>query len=442
MQGKRTTTMLWRMLWADTRALMRETIVLMVLIGLGVMLYVGLYEAYQYLTDTYDYVYRTTRLADASVLMESAPASLVDKARAIPHVKAAMGRVVKDGTIIQRGRERERVSGRFVGCPLGHRPPINDLRIIKGRYLKNGDEAILEHQFAGESGYKLGDRIKCGLAISPEYVYPIPSKFSPFVARGTFGVVFIAEDCARAWLGLGARITELHCLTEPGWDHDVLKKLEGLCHPYGVETSYVQDDQPSKRLLDMDQQGFAVLSVFFPILFLIAAGLSLYGALNRMVRLRITVIGTLKANGFGSREIQRHYVLQGLLIGVGGGVPGSVRQRVVPTPDCWRASLGHTPYGDDLRRCHRGRRSVSAGASCRSIAPGCGHARRNRQRTKGRSRAPNRPANPLGAGNVPYSPAGDFPSCLPDATCPRRHRRRCHHHDNHVRNVGLDSGRD
>jgi len=36
-------TMLWRKLWADTRALARQAIALMVLIGLGILLYVGLY---------------------------------------------------------------------------------------------------------------------------------------------------------------------------------------------------------------------------------------------------------------------------------------------------------------------------------------------------------------------------------------------------------------
>jgi putative ABC transport system permease protein len=328
--------MLWRMLWADTRALARETVVLAVLIGLGVLLYVGLYEAHQNLTGTYDHIYRTNRFASASVLMAAGPESLVDKARSIPSVTAAIGRVVKDGTIVQKGKKRERVAGRFIGCPRRQRPAVNDILIVEGRYIANPREAVLEQQFARENGYRVGDRIKCdyqgverefalvGLATSPEYIYPVPSKHTVFVARGAFGVVFVDEEEARGWLGAVRRITELHCLTQPGHEEKVRRKLEGICHSYGIETSYVADEQPSKHLLDMDQQGLAQMSVFFPVLFLSAAGLSLYGALARIVRLQVTVIGTLKACGFGNREILRHYTLQGLLVSLAGAVPGVV----------------------------------------------------------------------------------------------------------------------
>lgn len=328
--------MLWRKLWADTRALARQAAALVVLICLGILLYVGLYEAYQNLDDAYGRIYRTTRFADASVLMEAAPESLAESARTIPHVREAMGRVVKDGSIIQPDRERKRVMGRFVGMPRRQRPPINDLWLIEGRYLADPNEALLEHQFAAENDYRVGDVVRCshlsrerdftvvGFVLSPEYVYPVPSKHSPFVSPGTFGVVFIDEDRAREWLGVGRRITEVHCLTDPGSEHEVLEKLEALARPYGLETSFVQDDQPSKHLLTLDQQGFAQLSVFFPILFLISAGLSLYGALSRIVRLQVTIIGTLRASGFSKREILVQYVMQGVLIGVAGAIAGAI----------------------------------------------------------------------------------------------------------------------
>ena len=327
-------SMLWRKLWADTRALALQTIALTLLIALGVMLFVGLYAAHQNISGSYQNVYDTGRLADASVLLDAGPEGLVDKARTIPHVRAAVGRLVRDGAIIQRGRKRERVRGRFVGCPRGSRPEINDPIMIKGRYPANADECVLEQQFARHTGYRVGDRVKCafeqrrreftivGLCVSPEYIYPVPSKHEMWVARGTFGVVFIDEDRAREWFGLGRQITELHCLTDPGYDAEVLAKLEGIAHPYGVETSYVQDEQPSKRLLELDQQGFAQMSVFFPVLFLSAAGLSLYGALARIVRLQVTIIGTLRASGFGRGALLFQYVSQGTLVAAAGALPG------------------------------------------------------------------------------------------------------------------------
>jgi len=325
-----------RKVWADSRYLARQTIALTVLIGLGIMLFVGLYQAYQNIGLTYDTIYANTHFADAAILMRRAPEGLIQRVGAIPHVVQAVGRVVKDGTIIQRGRKRERVAGRFMGLPVGRRPIINDLWITEGRYISRADEAVLEHQFAHETGYEVGDMIKCsylgrereftlvGFAISPEYVYPVPSKHSMFVARGTFGVVFIDEERARNWLGVGRQITEIHAVIEPGHRDDVLSKMEGLARPHGLETSYLRKDQPSNYVLTLDKEGWRTMSVFFPFLFLSSAGLSLYGALARIVRLQVTTIGMLKACGFSRWQILGQYTAQGLLITLAGAIPGAI----------------------------------------------------------------------------------------------------------------------
>lgn len=328
--------MLRRKLWADTWALARQATALLILVALGVALFVALQESYQNVTIIYDRIYRVTRMADASVLFDRGPASLADRARAIPGVRVAMGRRVADGSIIQRGRAHERVMGRFISLPAGGRSPINDLWLVAGRTVAGPREAVLEQQFARENGYHPGDILKCsynsrereftvvGVAASPEYLYPVPSRFAVFVPRGTFGVVWVTEDRAREWFGYGSQINELHCLTAPGQQARVLEMLKALVHSYGLRFAYVQDDQPSKRLLSMDQQGLATMSVFFPILFLGAAGLSLYGALMRIVRLQVTIIGTLRACGFTRAELLVQHVAQGGLITLAGALPGAV----------------------------------------------------------------------------------------------------------------------
>ncbi len=328
--------MLLRKLWADTVALARQTISLSVLIGIGIALYIGMYESYQNVSGSYARIYETLDFADASVLFRSAPEGLVQTARTIPHVRRAVGRLVKDGTIEQRGKRFERVAGRFIASPRGVRPAINNVLIVEGRYLNGPDEAVLEQQFAAKSGYRLGDRLKCayrtserefvivGFASSPEYVYPVPDRYTMWVSPETFGVVWVDEDRARSWLGAGREITEIHCLVDDGYDAEVVEKLEGLCSAYGVDTSYVQGEQPSKKLLDMDQKGLASMSVFFPVLFLGAAGLFLYVALWRLVRLQVGIIGTLKAMGFSRRDILLQYVGQGCLITQAGAIPGAI----------------------------------------------------------------------------------------------------------------------
>lgn len=328
--------MFWRKLWADSSALLRQAISLPILVALGIFLYVGLYQAYQNLTVVYGRIYDTTHFADASVLFDASPASLTTRAQAIPHVREVIGRIVKDGAIVQEDRRRQRVLGRFVPLPPVRQPPINALWITEGRFISGSGEAVLERQFAAENDYRVGDRIKCsylnrerefvlvGFATSPEYVYPVASRHEMFISRGTFGVVFIDEEEGRTWFGVGREINEIHCLTDPGHEAEVAEKLAGIAEPYGLDIAFTQDEQPSKHLLDLDQQGFATLSVFFPVLFLIAAALSLYGALSRIVRLQIAVIGTLRACGFTRAEIAVQYVLQGGVVTVLGAIPGVI----------------------------------------------------------------------------------------------------------------------
>ncbi|HQK94615.1 MAG TPA: ABC transporter permease [Armatimonadota bacterium] len=328
--------MLARKIVADTRYLGRRALGLVVLMGLGSMLFTGLYQSYQNLTTSYGYVYRVGRFADASVLVDSAPEGLVRAAEGIPHVLSAIGRPARDGAIKQPGRPHERAMGRFIGVPRGRRPKINDLLLTEGRYIRGVDEAVLEQQFAQANDYELGDRIQgvyratereftiVGFATSPEYLYPVPSEEMSLAMPGTFGVLFIDDDRAREWFGLGRRITEIHCRIDPGHQREVLAKLKGLANPYGLQTGYIQDDQPSKKLLTMDQQGLATLSVFFPVLFLGASVLFLYSSLSRIVRMQLSVIGTLKALGFGNRALLAQYVAQGLLISWAGALPGAL----------------------------------------------------------------------------------------------------------------------
>jgi len=328
--------MLWRKMVADTRALAREAVALILLVGLGTALFVCLHQAYENLAAGYRWLYDRTHFAHASVVLSGGPESLVARARTIPHVTEAIGRPVQDGTIIQRDRERKRVSGRFIGLPTKRRLPVNDVWVSNGRYIAGPNEALLEHQFATENGYAIGDRIRCsyksiereftivGFAVSPEYICPVPSEHVLFVARGTFGVVFIDEERARLWFGTGRQLHDIHCLTEPGYEDQVLAQLKGLADSYGIVSAFTQQDQPSQTLLKMDLRVVGQLSFCFPTLFLCAAGLLLYGALSRIVRLQVAVIGALRACGFTRLQIQVQHTVQGLLITVAGALPGLV----------------------------------------------------------------------------------------------------------------------
>jgi len=328
--------LLWLKVWRDTVALGSTSLALVLLMTIGVGLFVIFAECRLNLVYSYESFYADNDFADATVLVDTAPESLVNTARKIPGVKAATGRAVKDGTIILRARPRRRVTGRFIGISSTSRPEINDVHINRGRYLSSRGDCLVEQSFFRTNELELGDVLTAsylgrqhefrivGSVSSPEYLYPAPSKESQFASPTSFGVVFIDQDVAREWLGLGGQITEIHVLCEPGTVDNALTILKATGERYGLRSWWDQPGQPSNRLLQLDLQGFMALSIFLPMLFMFAAGLSLYSSLSRIVRLQTTIVGFLRASGVSAKQILWHYMLQGGLLTGGGAVPGAV----------------------------------------------------------------------------------------------------------------------
>ena len=330
------TTLLMLKVWRDAVALGSTSLSLIILVLLGTALFVTLGQARINLEQSYKQFYRATHFADATIWVDGAPDSLLETVRLIPGVREVMGRQVKDGTLLLRGRPRRQVTGRFVGIPTTGRSPINDLTVVRGRYATNRNECMLEQLFARENNLHPGDRITgsyrgrkhdfliVGIAASPEYLYPVPSKEASFVSPQTFGVCWIDEDEARQWLGLGNLVTEIHVLCEPGTAEQALLILRSLGERYGLRTYWTQAEQPSNHLLSLDIQGFAVLSIIFPLLFMLAAALSLYSALTRIVRLQTGIVGFLRASGFSRSQVLWHYIVEAGLVVVAGAVPGLI----------------------------------------------------------------------------------------------------------------------
>jgi len=318
----------------DTAALGGTSYALMALMAIGVCLYVLFSEARANLNLSYTAFYRQTRFADGTVLVQSAPPGLVDTVRMVPGVTQAMGRRVKNGTIILRDRLRKRVMGRFIGLPGAQRPVLNDLIVVRGRYLADRGECLVEQKFAEANQIVPGsvitgsylsqrrDFVVVGLVASPEYLYPAPDKETPMAMPDTFGVCWLDDDALRQWLGMGKEITEVHCATAPGRADEVVRALRSLGERYGLRSWWTQAEQPSNHLLQLDLQGYQAMTLVFPTLFLFAAALSLYSALSRVIRMQTGVIGFLRSSGLSQREVMWHYVVEGGLLTAAGALPG------------------------------------------------------------------------------------------------------------------------
>ncbi len=88
-------------------------------------------------------------------------------------------------------------------------------------------------------------------------------------------------------------------------------------------TSCREKEQASNATLQLDVSGFAEMSVLFPLMFLVAAGLASVVLLTRLVATQRAQIGTLLANGVAPRALLAHYLTFGTVIGGIGGVLGA-----------------------------------------------------------------------------------------------------------------------
>lgn len=322
--------------WRDAVALGGASVSLVALMALGCALYVLFAQSRLNLELSYHSFYRDHRLADATILVEEAPESLVETIALLPGVKTAMGRVVKDGTIILRDSPRRRTSGRFIGVPSTGRPALNDVFVIEGRYLTDRGECLVDRMYAKEHRLGVGSVLRAsylgrqhdfavvGIVASPEYIYPAPSKEASFASPGFFGICWVDGDALRQWVGMNRSITEVHVACDPRRVERVLEAMVAVGERYGLRSWWDQVEQPSNRLLSMDLTGFRAMSVVFPLLFMSAAGLSLYSSLTRIVRLQTGVVGFLRASGFEAAAVGWHYVLQGGLLTACGALPGAV----------------------------------------------------------------------------------------------------------------------
>ncbi|HEY9305596.1 MAG TPA: FtsX-like permease family protein, partial [Mycobacterium sp.] len=160
-----------------------------------------------------------------------------------------------------------------------------------------------------------------GIARSPEYLWPARNRQDILGDPHAFAVLFAAEPLARA---LSARTTPNQTLIEMADDATTLDRnlVVGMLRSAGAVDIEDRGDQPSDGALRENFNGFSVMAIGFPLMFLSAAAIAGYVLITRLVYTERPVIGTLLALGAHQGAVVRHYVWHGALIGAVAGVAG------------------------------------------------------------------------------------------------------------------------
>lgn len=327
---------LWRELWRMKGQMMSIAMV----VATGIMTVLTMRGGHDSLAVAQADYYADTRFADVWVSLKRAPETVADEVARLPGVGEVDTRVTALARLDLADIEGLGM-GRFVSIPREGRPRLNDIRIVRGRWLAPGarDEVLVNGNFAEARALEPGDSVRAilngrlrtldvvGIANSPEHSYAVPpGGLYPDDER--YGVFWMGRDALGSVYDLDGAFNELVLTVAPGADPEhVIAEVDRVVDRYGGQGAYPRDDQLSHSVLQSELDQNRVMSTAIPAVFLLVAAFLLHLVLGRMIATQRTEIAVLKAFGYRDAEVGRHYLAfaftaigAGTLIGTAGGV--------------------------------------------------------------------------------------------------------------------------
>jgi putative ABC transport system permease protein len=315
----------------DLRRRLPQVAAIGVTVMLGVLLFVASYDSFRNVQASYDRTYVRTHFADLTVTGGD-PDTIAAAVRNAAGVDRVATRTQAD---LPMTIGPTKLVGRVVGLPpvTGHE--INEIDVIAGRPPDpaRDDQVVVERHTADTFGLGAGKRVQVfdgtrwhevtisGVAQSPEYLWPARNRQDVLGDPHAFAVVFAPESLART---LAARTTPNQTLVEMTGTatQSDRERVTGLLRSAGAVDIEDRADQPSNASLRENFNGFRVMAIGFPALFLTAAAIAEYVLITRLVNTERPVIGTLLALGARRGTVVRHYVWYGAIIAAVAALAG------------------------------------------------------------------------------------------------------------------------
>lgn len=296
-------------------------------IGSGVAVFVMALGTLTFLRNTQDTYYDRFRFAHVFASLKRAPDALEERIRRLPGVASVETRVVQSVTLDIPGLDEPAV-GRMVSIPDRRRASLNELYLRSGRYIEpeRANEVLVSEAFATANELGLGDRIHAilngrlqeltivGIALSPEYVFPIrPGDIVPDDRR--FGIIWMGDTVMEAAFDMTGAFNDVVIrLMHGAKEQEVIARLDQLLEPYGGVGGYGRDEQISARFLSDEIKQLRAMGLVAPSIFQGVAAFLLNVVLTRLVSTQREQIAALKAFGYSNREIGIHYLKFAVLI--------------------------------------------------------------------------------------------------------------------------------
>ncbi len=315
-----------------------QFIAVLVVIILGVSFYQASWMSYRNIGASYELYYDMLHFADFEVTLGEAPDTIDRRLRGIPGLAAVQPRIVSEVELETPAAGAKEVIARIISLPDSGRAKVNDVTVLQGRYLgpPHKRDVLVEQSFAEYHKLRVGDYVHpvvdgevtdyriVGFALSPEYIYAIQSKQYLMPTPSTFGVFWMRQGQAERLLGMSGMVNHVCVRAQTDRRAGVARAVHKELRKYGGEEPVLREKQPSNYMLQMDLAGYKQMAVFFPLLFLFSASLTIYTLLVRIVNSQRGQIGFLRASGMPVRALTWHYLHYALLCGLSGAVVGVI----------------------------------------------------------------------------------------------------------------------
>ncbi|GMQ78092.1 MAG: ABC transporter permease [Anaerolineae bacterium] len=328
---------LLRKTFRDLKLNWAQSLALVVIVALGMLSFVAAAGAFRDLDSSYQRTYDETNFADVTFAVAGMPTSVLEQIREIPGVDEVTGRLVIDsGYQLPDGNP---IRSRLIGIPSQDHPAVNDVLLLEGQYFsgEGGPTVLLESHFADYYSIGVGDLVTpivngeeraltvSGIVASPEYLIVSASRQNILPSARSFAVLFLPLEALQAAVEMEDTVNDVAVLIDEGEEiRPIIDEIEAVLTPYQLESTILQEDQPSNAALTLDLEGFREIAFLMPIILLLVAAASIYIMLGRMVMGQQQQIGLMKALGYSNGAVSTHYLIYTIIIGVIGTIIGLV----------------------------------------------------------------------------------------------------------------------
>ena len=279
--------------------------------------------------------YREYAFADAFADLHRAPEAVARRLVAIDGVAAVETRVGTYGRAELPGF-MEPINVQALSLPEAGALRMNRVHIRQGRMPEPRERSAIavSDAFAQAHGLRPGAELTLvlhgkrqafrivGIGTSPEFVAQLaPMTIFPDARR--FAIVWMPRPALAAAIDMDGAFNGASFALQPGARLErVLEDIDPVLAPYGGIGAIGRVDQRSHRYLTEEFRQLGTMARLFPAVFLSVSAFVLYVVLSRLVAGQREQIGTLKAFGYRSGELWRHYAGFALAIGLLGAVLG------------------------------------------------------------------------------------------------------------------------